>query len=419
MSLYGMMRTSVSGMNAQASRLSVVAENVANVNTTGYKRISAEFSSLFLNNCPGAYESGSILTSIRNHIGQQGSLFGSNSTTDLAIGGNGFFLVSDAEGRTYMTRAGSFVPNGEGHLVNAAGFNLMGYRLDPDDPDFTVNGFTNLETISLESLSLKAAPTTEGLFAANLPADAEAVDATKLPSLNGADAEYTAKSSLVTYDSLGREVLLDIYFTKTGDNTWEVAVFDQSTASEDGGFPYSAGPLSQAALTFDPTTGALDASSVSAMDIAIPGGETMTLDLAKTTQLASEYEVLSAKVDGNAPGAPDSIDIARDGLVYATYGNGTRVPVFRIPLAQVVSPDQLTPLAGNVFTTSASSGDIQIGFAQTGGLGSVVSNALEQSTVDLATELTTMIDAQRGYSANSKVFQTGSELMDVLVNLKR
>jgi flagellar hook protein FlgE len=145
----------------------------------------------------------------------------------------------------------------------------------------------------------------------------------------------------------------------------------------------------------------------------------MSLDIEGLSQLSTNYVVISTGANGNPPSGAEVVEIAEDGLVYASYDNGTRVPVFRIPLAHVTSPDMLTPLAGNVFATTSDSGDVMIGFAQAGGLGDIISSALEQSTVDLAGELTAMIDAQRSYTANSKVFQTGSELMEVLVNLKR
>ena len=419
MSFFGIMQTSISGMSAQANRLSAVAENVANVNTNGYKKASCEFSSLLLQNCPGNYESGSVLTTIRNNIGGQGSLLNTASVTDLAVSGDGFFAVSDRNGTPYLTRAGNFVPNGDGDLVNAAGFHLMGYRLDPDQPSVTVNGYTGLKNVNLSGLALTASPSTSGNLVANLPAAADVVAAADLPSANGATASYTAKSSLVTYDNLGNQVILDVFFTKTGTNSWEMAVFDNSGAPASGGFPYASGPLATTALDFDSADGTLASASANAIAVAIPGGGTLNLDLSKMTQLAADYTVLAANVNGNAPSGANLIEVARDGLVYATYDNGTRVPVYRIPLAHVTSPGMMTPLAGNVFQSSSESGDVQIGFAQSGGLGDIMSGALEQSTVDLATELTSMIDAQRSYSANSKVFQTGSELMDVLVNLKR
>lgn len=419
MSLYSVMRTSVSGMSAQANRLATVADNVANVNTTGYKRAYSEFSSLLLANCPGDYSSGAVLTTVRHAIGQQGALLNTSSVTDLAVSGDGFFIVSDKNGAPYLTRAGSFVPDGSGNLLNAAGFQLMGYPLTSGAPAITVNGFKGLKPVTLADLALAAHPSTTGTFTANLPSAADIITG-DLPSANTATSTYTAKSSLIAYDNLGGEVLLDVYYSKTADGTWEVAVFDKSTADPtSGGFPYSSGPLSTDTLTFDMTTGQLDGASPTSIGIPIPNGQTLTLDLSKMSQLATGYDVISAKVDGNAPSSAELIEITKDGTMYATYEDGTRVAVYRIPLAHVQSPDNLMALPGNVFSPTQDSGDVQVGLPQTGALGAIFSGSLEQSTVDLATELTTMIDSQRSYSANSKVFQTGSELMDVLVNLKR
>lgn len=419
MSLYGIMRTGVSGMNAQADRLSTVAENVANVNTTAYKSASTEFSSLLLTTSSTGYQSGSVLTTVRNMIGTQGSITNTTSITDLAVSGDGFFVVSDDDGTPFLTRAGNFVTNGDGVLVNAAGFKLLGYRLDPDQPDVTVNGYSNLTEIDLEDLALSASPSTDGLFVANLPESADIIASGDLPSTNAAGATYTAKSSLITYDNLGGEVKLDLYYSKVAEGEWEVSAYDSSLAASGGGFPYGAGPLATETLSFDATTGKLSDGSAANIDVPIPDGATFTLDLSRVSQLSTDYLVISAKANGNPPSGAKLVEVSRDGLVYATYDNGTRVPVFRIPLAHVTSPDMLSPLAGNIYTTSAESGDVEIGFAKSGGLGDIISGALEQSTVDLAGELTAMIDAQRSYTANSKVFQTGSELMDVLVNLKR
>jgi flagellar hook protein FlgE len=141
--------------------------------------------------------------------------------------------------------------------------------------------------------------------------------------------------------------------------------------------------------------------------------------MGQSSQLATDYTVLNAEVNGNAPSEVDRVEIADDGTLYAVFQNGARMATYQIPLATVPSPDNLQALAGNVFAPSVNSGDMTIGFAGEGGLGSMVSGALEQSTVDIASELTAMIESERNYTANSKVFQTGSELMDVVVNLKR
>jgi flagellar hook protein FlgE len=413
------MYTSVSGMSAQADRLSALAENVANVNTDGYKRVSTEFASMLLNEYGGNYESGSVLTTIRNDISGQGSLISTSSATDLAVGGNGFFVVAGADGTPYLTRAGNFVPNANGELVNAAGFRLMGYPVGTGGAGGSVNSYDGLQTIALSDLSLRAAPTTSGVFTANLPSGAEIVASADLPSANAAGAKYTAKSSLTAYDNLGTPVTLDVYYSKTADNTWEVAVYNHADANASGGFPYSAAALSTQTLAFDPSNGQLTGASAKSIDIPVPNGATLNLDLSQMSQLSTDYTVISASVNGNAPSGLERVDIGKDGVVTATYQNGTRVPVYQIPLAHVASADMMRALPGNVFQPTAESGDVQIGKAQQGGLGDIVSGALEQSTVDLASELTSMIDSQRSYTANSKVFQTGADLMDVLVNLKR
>jgi flagellar hook protein FlgE len=419
-----MMRTGVSGMNAQANRLSAVADNIANSSTTGYKRASIEFASLVLPSTNGNYASGGVTTSIRNSISQQGDLKFTTSGSDLAINGSGFFVVQGPGGTPVLTRAGSFVPDGEGRLVNAAGYQLLGYSFANGVPSAAANGFGGLEPVSLAQNELVASPTTTGVFTANLPAGADIVPGADLPSANAATASYSAKSSLITYDNLGAEVLLDVYFTKTGANTWEVAVYDQANAAPNTSFPYTAPALlATQTLTFDATDGKL----TGATDITIPipplpptpGGSSLDLDLAKTTQLAETYTLLDAKVNGNAPSAIDGIEISQDGTVFANYENGSSRALYRIPIANVASPDQLLIMPGNVFTESPESGAVQIGFANEAGRGSVMSGALENSNVDIAEELTSMIESQRSYTANSKVFQTGADLMDILVNLKR
>lgn len=415
MGLYGMMRTSVSGMNAQANRLSTVADNIANSSTTGYKRASTEFSSLILESGGSAYESGSVETRVRYGISEQGTFKFTTSVTDLAVKGEGFFLVNNENGQTYLTRAGSFVKDGNGDLINAAGYRLMGYSLAPGAPTPVANGTAGLEVVNIGPLALQAAPSTTGNLYVNLPSNADAVTG-DLPSGNDPAATYTAKTSLVSYDNLGNEVTLDVYMTKTGDDTWEGAVYNQADAT-DGGFPYTSGNVGLETLTFDPTTGQLNGPT--SFDIAIPNGGTVTLDMSETSQLATDYTLLDANVDGNAPSEVERVEIDDDGTLYAVFQNGARVATYRIPLANVASPDNLQPLAGNVFAPSVDSGDVQVGFAGEGSLGSMVSGALEQSTVDLASELTAMIESERNYTANSKVFQTGSELMDVVVNLKR
>lgn len=420
MSLYGIMRTSTSGMAAQAGRLATVADNIANVNTNGYKRAFTEFSSLLIQSSASSsdYTSGSVTTDIRHAINEQGGLQSTTSVTDLAVRGDGFFVVSDSAGVNYLTRAGSFVKNEDGVLVNAGGFVLMGYPLTSGQPPIVVNGLSGLVPVSFTDLTLTAAPSTTGKFTANLPSNAAITAPADLPSANAATAAYSGKSSLLSYDSLGNEVILDLYFAKTADNEWEVSVYNQADATA-GGFPYANPAITTTPLSFDPATGQLTGASAQALSIAVPNGATLDLDVSDFSQLATDYTPLGGVVDGNPPSGVELFEVAKDGTFYATYENGTRVAVYRIPLATVTSADNLSPLTGNVFAPNSESGDVQVGFPESANFGSVLSNTLEQSNVDLATELTSMIDSQRSYTANSKVFQTGAELMDVLINLKR
>jgi len=419
MGLSGMMRTSASGMNAQANRLGTVADNIANSSTTGYKRASAEFSSLVLDSGTSEFVSGSVETKVRYAIGEQGAFKFTTSVTDLAVKGNGFFVVSGNDPtQTFLTRAGSFVQDGNGNLVNAAGYTLMGYSLASGNPNVVSNGTAGLSVVNLGTLALQANPSTSGSLFVNLPSGAAVTPAANLPSANTAASTYAGKTSLIAYDNLGDQVTIDVYAARTGPGTWELTAFDRSTASSGGTFPYSSGPLVTTTLTFD-TSGQLAAASPTSLNFTIPNGSAFTLDMSQSSQLATDYTVLSASVNGNAASEVQRVEFSDDGYLYAVFENGTRVPTYRIPLATVPSPDNLTPLAGNVYGLGVDSGDLQVDFPRSGGFGTLVSSALEQSTVDLATELTAMIESERNYTANSKVFQTGAELMDVLVNLKR
>ena len=418
MSLFGMMRTSVSGMAVQADRLSTVADNIANAGTTGYKRTSIEFSTQVLDNATASYESGSVQSVARSAVSQQGALRGTSSGTDLAISGDGFFVVQDKSGEFFLTRAGSFITNEDGNLLNAAGFALMGYNIAGSASAPVANGFAGLEKIDIGSLVLKAVASTQAEMVPNLPSNADAIAAADLPSANAATAEFSGKTSLLAYDSLGNEKTIDVYFAKTGPEAWEVVVYDKDAATN-GGFPYTSGPLAQQTLNFDPTSGYLLPTSSPTLTVPFAPPASLELDLTGISQLGSGYSVPSANVDGNAPAAVERIEIDGNGIVYGIYQNGYAEPLYQIPLATVPSADNLRALPGNAYAATIESGDVLVGLPEQPGFGSLVSGAIEESNVDMATELTIMIESQRSYTANSKVFQTGSDLMDVLISLKR
>ncbi|WP_099863984.1 flagellar hook protein FlgE [Pararhizobium haloflavum] len=409
MSLNGMMRTGVSGMNAQANRLSTVAENIANADTAGYKRASTEFSSLVLPTSQSSYNSGAVTTDVRYNVNKQGELEFTSSPTDLAIEGNGFMIVRDRNGDPFLTRAGSFVANGQGELVNAAGFTLLGYPYDGGDPATVVNGFNGLVPINVGQGNLAASPSTIGNFAGNLP--------------SGAAVGDVEKSSLVVYDNVGNSVIVDLVFTKTvaadptggGNEEWELEVRrqgDDVLLNSDGDAD---------TLTFDYTSGKI-VGGLNMNFTVEPNDDNaieIEMDLSRMTALGYDFDVSDAGVDGAAPSKLEEVEIDSAGIVYGKYENGDLEPLYRIAMANVQSPDKLQPLPGNVYTQGVDSGVIVTGFAETGNFGQIISGALEGSNVDIAEELTSMIESQRSYTANSKVFQTGSDLMEILVNLKR
>lgn len=390
MSLYGVLRTGSSGMTAQSNKLSSIGDNVANADTIGYKKTSTQFSALLLENSGTNFNSGSVETTVRTSVAEQGPTTYTTSDSDLAIGGDGFFVVSDANGNNYLTRAGNFVKDGaSGDYVNAAGFTLMGYDLAGGGG--TINGYDGLVPVNMSSYSMVATPTTTGTFPTTLPADAAVGD--------------VYESSVKVYDNLGGAVIVTFEMEMTGANQWNLTTTPPGTTT---------------ALTFDPTNGTLltPAAGTVAVDLTASNGQNITFDISKMTQLNTDYTP-EATANGNAPSAVEEVEFASDGTVYAVYGDGSKLAAFQVPIATVASPDNLEQQAGGVFSTTLTSGEVQIGTAGTGGRGTITANALEQSNVDLASELTEMIIAQRSYTANSKVFQTGSDLLEVLMNLKR
>jgi len=419
------MNAAVLGMNAQTSWLATISQNIANAQTTGYKDAETAFSSLVDQSGAGNYSAGGVATNAMSLNALQGSVTGTATPTDLAIQGSGFFVVTDPAGSTYLTRDGSFVPDASGNLVNAAGYYLMGSNIQNGAGSVVANSLSGLTRVNVSQTGEQASATTTGVFSANLPSSATVVAAGSTPANVVAPAipTYTDKTSLVTYDNLGTPVTLDIYMTKIAStvgppaaDNWEVDVYNSANAAASGGFPYTTAPLLTQTLAFSPSTGQPIAGS--SLSIAIPNGQTMTLNMGGMTQLATVYAVNAATTNGNAPDTLTGVSISSAGKLTFNYNSGNSLPGYDIPLANVAAPDSLTSQNGTVYSPNVASGEPQVGTAGTAGFGSIVSSSLEGSTVDLATELTSMIQAQSSYEANSKVFQTGANLLSILNKLQ-
>lgn len=408
------LNTSVSGMLADSNWLSSISQNVANSNTTGYKNVETDFSSLVDQIAGGDPDFGGVATSQLSLNSLQGNVVSTATPTDLAVQGSGFFVVSNSGGEVFLTRNGSFTADAAGNLVNSAGYYLM--AAPSGASPLAANSLSGLQKVNVNSAGETATATTAGSLTANLPATAAPVAAANLPSVNSASSTYTEATSLVVYDNLGGAHTINLYFANTGGNTWEVDAFDASAASVGGGFPYSSGPLATGTLNFNPTNGTL--SSGSPLLIPVPNGQTMSLNLGGMTQLSAPFNVSSATANGAAPSGVTGVSIAPDGTLTFNYANGSSSAGYDIPLANVASPNNLTSVNGDAFQANSASGPVYLGTAGGAGFGSIQSSALESSTVDLATELTEMIQAQSSYEANSKVFQTGADILDVLNGLK-
>jgi flagellar hook protein FlgE len=416
MSLYDAMNAGVTGMGAQSNYLSNIGQNIANSATIGYKQADTEFSTLVDQAGVGQTSAGGVSTTTRLDIAAQGTTESTSSPTDLAISGNGFFVVSNTAGQEFLTRAGSFVPDKSGNLVNGAGYYLMGYSLANGTPNIASNSLTGMQVVNVSSAGLSATPTTSATFAANLPSTDTVIPAPALPALpTPSSSSYSEKTSMVMYGDLGQSATVSLYLQNNGPVTvagvttdnWTVAAYD-SSGNQLG---------STQTLTFSPTTGSLTSGGTMTIPLATLGGGNVTLSMSGMTQLAGAYTVATSTANGNAASSISSATIGKDGTLSYGLASGSTVAAYKIPLASVASPDNLLASTGNVYSPNLLSGQATVGTAGTGQLGTINASQLEESTVDIATELTNMIVAQRSYSANSQMFKCGADLMNTLIQM--
>ena len=364
-----LMGTAVSGMMANSNWLSNISQNVSNASTTGYKDIDTEFSTVVDQVGNSSSAAGGVTTTAAAMNTQQGSIVGTTTSTDLAIKGDGYFIVSDAAGDIYLTRNVSFTPDSEGNLVNSAGYYLMGYDVQGGQAAGTSNSLAGLVKVNTTSSGEAATATSSGTLAVNLPSsDATAADPT------------TPDTSLVVYDNLGAAHTIDLTYTYTSTTgTSSDPVYNWTVSMNDETDDVS---LGTSTLSFNSSG---DLTSGSPLTFTVPNGGSVSLDVSNTTQLASSFAVNQATANGNAPSSLTGVTISADGTLDFQYSNGVSSPGYDIPLATVASEDNLTSINGNAFQANQNSGTVRVGTAGTGGLGTVASSSLEDSTVDLAT----------------------------------
>lgn len=431
MSILRTLNTGATGLQSHGEALQVVGDNIANVNTIGFKRQRANFQDLLGRSVAGAGAlpragAGSIVATIQD-MWAQGALLTTESPTDLALNGDGFFVVQGALGGIdgqYYTRAGQFVLDNEGYLVNGDGLRLQGYGSDA-----TGAVGPTLGDLQVETGTLPGRATTEIDLGQNLDAEA-----TTPPAWDPADPDGTSNfsRSVVAFDSLGNRHDITVYFRRSGPNAWEWhAMVDGGELA--GGTPGTPTEGASGTLTFT-TDGALDTETTTSSSWDFAGataGQTIDFDFGDsittdggtgfegTTQVAAPSAPTSLEQDGYGAGTVGALQIGEDGTVIGVFTNGQRRTLGQVAIADFASADGLERAGQGVWVGTDASGEALIGAPGAGGRGAVVAGALEQSNVDLGREFVDLIAYQRGFSANGRMVTTADEMYAELVNLKR
>ncbi len=402
------MFSAISGLRAHQTKLDVTGNNIANVNTVGFKSSQTVFedtlSQAIRNGSAPTADSGGTnpaqvglgvkVAGITTNFGQ-GSTQNTGRSTDFMISGDGFF-VTKAGNESLFTRAGSFDYDGAGNLVTPDGAQLQGWMAT--NGAVNTNGAIGNITVPFGQVMAPTA-TTKSAVTGNLSTSA-VVAAAGPPAVEAT----TVQTQVTAYDSLGTAHQIAVTLTKTGPTTWSAAASENGTAV---GTPL--------AITFDAT-----GRPTGTPTMTVPAGAgSFTVDLAGLTQYGGKSSLTPSGVDGNAMGTLQSISLSGDGTVMGVYSNSLREPIGKLALASFANPSGLAKAGNSSFRVGDNSGAANIGEAGAGGRGNLTSGALEMSNVDLAEEFTGLIVAQRGFQANSRVISSSDEILQDLVNLKR
>ncbi|NQY63095.1 MAG: flagellar hook protein FlgE [Alteromonadaceae bacterium] len=456
----------LSGLNAAQKDLDVTSNNIANVNTIGFKESRAEFADVYAASLLAGGKTkvgdGAITSEVAQQF-SQGSIQFTQNSLDLAITGNGFFATVpgiDSLEKSY-TRSGQFKLNADNFVVNSAGGHLLGFQVNQDGSSSSVS-ITTAQPIRIPTASGAPQISTEVDLRMNLPAGDSYITGGPAGFDSTDPLTYNHSTSVTIYDSLGDSHIMTYYFVKDNPNAvtgppavaakpneWVVfaAVDGIDINIEEAGSPALAdgrqatkGSLNGGRLVFDsagdfisitPSTGfttvPFSAASAPLLGNGAAGSQTITIDFNldtagpnpnEPTQFASNFEVTSLSQDGLAVGRLTGIDIGSDGLIRATYSNGTSQPLSRIALVNFANEQGLTQVGGTSWKESLISGDGLAGEAGSGTFGLINSSALEQANVNLTTELIDLISAQRNFQANSRALEVDNQLNQTILQIR-
>ncbi|MBU0946354.1 MAG: flagellar hook protein FlgE [Proteobacteria bacterium] len=419
MGLSSTLYTAISGLQTNSQAMTVTGNNIANTNTVGFKSSSTVFADLLSANIASSggnseVGQGSQIQSVLTDF-SQGGFEATGSSTDLAIQGDGFLIVSDSANDVQLyTRNGSLSFDADGYLVTADGYRVQGSSYNEDGE--LVNG--NLGDIQVDHVAqIAAKKTAEVTLQTNLDSDSEILGAFDIAVPNDTSNYVTTAT---VYDSLGTSHLTTCYFTKTADQTW---TWNLAVDSDDltAGGAEDLTVVSNGVITFDENgnlaTGEVGATGALAWANGSDQNQDITFNF-ETTQFDSKSTVFSQNQDGYASGEVTAVDIAADGTVSAVYSNGETIAVAMISLATFTNPDGLDSAGGSLFYATTESGNPTLGYPGSS-QGTLVIQALELSNVDLSSEFVDLITIQNAYTANSRVITTTDEMLQELLNLKR
>jgi flagellar hook protein FlgE len=398
----------LSGLTAANANLDVTANNVANANTVGFKSSVTQFADVY---AAGATNLNTTVTGEGVRVAStaqqftQGNITTTASNLDLAISGNGFFTLKDANGYVY-SRNGQFQEDANGNVISATGQALQVY------PPLASGGFNTgtLQDLNLQTTLSAPSATTGGTVALNLPANATAPTVAPFDPTN--PQTYNQSTSTTVYDSLGNAYPATFYFVQTATpNQWNVYMTVNGTQ------------VGTAQTMSFSSTGAVTPSSAGTLSFngfTPPGGANpmnMTFDFGTTTQYGSQFGVNSLTQNGYATGQLSTVSIDPTGVVSAVYTNGRSTQLGQVALANFPNPQGLKQLGNTNWSETYASGNVVQGAAGSAGFGSVQAGALESSNVDLTNELVNMITAQRAFQANAEIITTANQLSQTVINM--
>jgi flagellar hook protein FlgE len=424
------MWTAVSGMNAQGEALNVVADNIANSNTTGFKASRAEFADIMSRGLKGIDGGNQIGRGVRvsavNPLQGQGNLDNTDRSTDLGINGNGYFQVKGNEGVSY-TRDGSFHFDKEGFLVSNDKQRVQGYQANEKGQLETKMG-----DLKFPKALINASGTEKIRMDLNLDSRQGAGSKVFDPKDPYKTSHYA--TAVEIYDSQGNKHILNMFFNKTEDRSWTYKGMIDGKEIQ-GGAPegQQLAEACEGKLTFT-ENGLLNSQEQTVSNFNFTGGAKADQqikfnfgdDLASggkgvegTKQFGKDSDIISWNQNGFSAGMVNSLSFNDEGILTASYSNGQVVDLGQVVLASFENPEALSKAGGNLFKQSRDSGEASVGAPKLSGRGSVMAKSLERSNVDLAGEFVNMITSQRGFQANSKAITTADELMNEVIQLKR